>query len=246
MNKITALLFLVFVASYGQTGIGTTSPHISAILEISSTTGGLLVPRMTESQRNAINSPADGLMIHNTTTGCIDFRKSGGWQSGCISRIPPPSHSAANKGRCGGGNITATATSSAGTVIEWYSAASGGTLLATGNSYTRNITSATTVYVCAFNNVTNERSARTAVLLDVGAVPTLVPRLINYEFIDSTRRRLTYERTGGAHTVYVCATAWGCIENWNIIWKGQTASSYNQNNYWFGSCQGPSDLIHFP
>lgn len=52
----------VFPAS-GKVGIGTTTPNVSAILEIKSTTKGVLIPRMTQAQRNAITSPALGLLI---------------------------------------------------------------------------------------------------------------------------------------------------------------------------------------
>jgi hypothetical protein len=52
----------------GQLGIGTTTPSPSAKLEISSTTQGFLPPRMTTTQRDAISSPAAGLIIFNTTT----------------------------------------------------------------------------------------------------------------------------------------------------------------------------------
>lgn len=48
---------------YGQVGIGTTSPHSSAAIEISSTSQGFLPPRMTYTQRNSIISPAAGLQV---------------------------------------------------------------------------------------------------------------------------------------------------------------------------------------
>lgn len=44
----------------------------SAIVELSSTTKGFLPPRMTTTQRNAISSPAAGLMIYNTTTNKLN------------------------------------------------------------------------------------------------------------------------------------------------------------------------------
>ena len=47
-------------------GVGTSSPDNSAKLDVSSTDGGLLIPRMTEVQRDAIATPATGLMIFQT------------------------------------------------------------------------------------------------------------------------------------------------------------------------------------
>ena len=54
------------LATYAQVGIGTTSPDSSAALDISSTNAGLLMPRMTMTQRDAIATPATGLMIFQT------------------------------------------------------------------------------------------------------------------------------------------------------------------------------------
>ena len=50
----------------GSVGIGTITPNSSSKLEIKSTTKGLLIPRMTQTQRNAIASPANGLLIYQT------------------------------------------------------------------------------------------------------------------------------------------------------------------------------------
>jgi hypothetical protein len=47
-------------------GIGTTKPDRSAILDLSSNTKGLLIPRMTLGQRGKIMNPANGLMIYQT------------------------------------------------------------------------------------------------------------------------------------------------------------------------------------
>lgn len=52
--------------SSGSTGIGTSSPAISAILEIKSNSKGMLTPRMKQSERDAIVSPATGLLIFQT------------------------------------------------------------------------------------------------------------------------------------------------------------------------------------
>jgi len=58
---LAAVLFTATTSA--QVGIGTTTPDASAALDITSTTGGLLVPRMTAVQRDAITSPAQGLII---------------------------------------------------------------------------------------------------------------------------------------------------------------------------------------
>ena len=63
-------LVIVFIGSLGfaQTGIGTTTPDASEKLDISSTSKGLLAPRMTASQKTGITLPATGLLIYQTDT----------------------------------------------------------------------------------------------------------------------------------------------------------------------------------
>lgn len=60
-------------------GSGTATPAASAKLELVSTTKGLLIPRMTTTQRNAISSPAVGLMIYNTTDSAFNYYRASGW-----------------------------------------------------------------------------------------------------------------------------------------------------------------------
>lgn len=67
MKKIILILIvLVASLSYGQVGIGTNNPDNSAVLDIESTTKGLLAPRMTAAQRTAISTPAEGLIVFQT------------------------------------------------------------------------------------------------------------------------------------------------------------------------------------
>lgn len=66
MKNILLFVVIIFFSSIvnGQNvGIGTTTPNSSAALEISSTSGGLLIPTMTQAQRDAIHHPAKGLLI---------------------------------------------------------------------------------------------------------------------------------------------------------------------------------------
>ena len=62
----------------GQLAIGTTSPATSAALDITSTTGALLFPRMTSAQRDALTA-ANGMVIYNTTTDKVQARAAGAW-----------------------------------------------------------------------------------------------------------------------------------------------------------------------
>ena len=69
------LLFLVLfqIPTHAQVGIGTTTPDASSILDIESTTQGILTPRMTTAQRIAIASPAEGLMVFDIDEGSFFY-----------------------------------------------------------------------------------------------------------------------------------------------------------------------------
>ncbi|MGH2566653.1 MAG: hypothetical protein ACRDE5_19185, partial [Ginsengibacter sp.] len=61
-------------------GIGTNSPNnTSAILDISSTTKGVYLPRMTTTQRNLISTPLAGLQLFNTSTLQNEFYNGSAW-----------------------------------------------------------------------------------------------------------------------------------------------------------------------
>ena len=64
-----AALIAVSFTTFAQVGIGTTTPNASAALDVTSTTQGFLPPRMTEAQRNAISTPAAGIMVYCTDCG---------------------------------------------------------------------------------------------------------------------------------------------------------------------------------
>ncbi|CCG54651.1 Putative hemagglutinin-related protein precursor [Flavobacterium indicum GPTSA100-9 = DSM 17447] len=99
--KKTIHLFITFfslVISYGQVGIGTTNPHASSILELNSTSQGLLITRLTSAQRDAIISPANGLIIYNTSINCFQYYKNFSWFSLCDATV-----SSLN---CGGGTAS--------------------------------------------------------------------------------------------------------------------------------------------
>jgi hypothetical protein len=63
----TIISFIISIASLAQVGIGTLTPDASSLLDVSSTSQGFLMPRLSSSQRDDILLPAKGLMIYNLT-----------------------------------------------------------------------------------------------------------------------------------------------------------------------------------
>ena len=76
----SALLFITR-ANAQSVGIGTASPNANAALDVTSTTQGLLPPRMTTIQRDAITSPPAGLVIYNTTISAFQCYNGTAWYS---------------------------------------------------------------------------------------------------------------------------------------------------------------------
>jgi hypothetical protein len=75
LSRFVLVLFLICSGYHGHSQVSITTdgsaPDASAMLEINSTSKGLLIPRMTEAQRSSIGSPAAGLMVfqNNNTAG---------------------------------------------------------------------------------------------------------------------------------------------------------------------------------
>ncbi len=95
-NPFFKLLLLGFLLSYqnvfGQVKVGNNAASIdpSAILELEATNKGLLIPRLTSFQRDAISNPAAGLIIYNTETRCFNFFVGPDWFESCgIKTLPP-------------------------------------------------------------------------------------------------------------------------------------------------------------
>ncbi len=63
----------------GEVGIGTASPNASALLDLTSTTKGLLPPRMTTAQRSAISGAVNGLVIYNTNLNQLETYNGSSW-----------------------------------------------------------------------------------------------------------------------------------------------------------------------
>ena len=70
---LSAILVGSSLSGQNNVGIGTTTPNANSILELQSTTQGVLVPRMTSVQRLAIAVPTEGLMVYDIDVDCFFF-----------------------------------------------------------------------------------------------------------------------------------------------------------------------------
>ena len=125
----TFLAAVVFTATtYAQVGIGTTNPNTSAALDITSTTKGLLPPRMTTDERDLITSAAKGLIVFNTTLNTLQINEGDAATANWVSLSSTDTHAIGDSFGGGivffvydGGQhglIAATADQSTG--IRWY------------------------------------------------------------------------------------------------------------------------------
>ena len=85
MKRLYILLLLIFISTpvlFAQqnTGIGTSTPDQSAILDISSLNLGFLIPRMSTAQINTISNPATGLTVYNTDLNYTSFYNGTTWR----------------------------------------------------------------------------------------------------------------------------------------------------------------------
>ncbi|MFD0989088.1 hypothetical protein ACFQ1R_03190 [Mariniflexile jejuense] len=76
---VTILFIVINSAGIAQVGIGTITPDASAMLDINTTTKGLLAPRMTTVQKNAITSPSNGLIVYDTNLGKFSYYNGSTW-----------------------------------------------------------------------------------------------------------------------------------------------------------------------
>ena len=83
---------LLTATTYAQVGVGTTTPDASSALDITSTTKGLLPPRMTTGERNLITSAAKGLIVFNTTLNTLQINEGDATTANWVSLSSADTH----------------------------------------------------------------------------------------------------------------------------------------------------------
>ena len=131
------------------------------------------------STTNSISSPAGtsgtiSVTPYNSASGCTNYTATS--QSVSVTVNPAPTApTAGNASRCGTGTVGVSATAGAGETIDWYSSATGGTLLLSGNSsYTTPSISSTTIYYAEARNTTTGcvSATRTAATVTINTLPS--------------------------------------------------------------------------
>jgi len=104
------------VKSFSKIVVGTGASDPSAILDINSNSKGVLVPKLTDTQRDAILSPAEGLLIFNITSKNFNVYKNGNWFEWQASNcVPQPTTSNAGPDQT---NVNASTPLSANTPVR--------------------------------------------------------------------------------------------------------------------------------
>jgi trimeric autotransporter adhesin len=86
---ITGMLFTLTVNAQQGVAVNTTgaTANPSAILDVSSTSQGLLIPRMNNAERTTISNPANGLIVFDTDCSCLYYFISTGPSSGAWKKL---------------------------------------------------------------------------------------------------------------------------------------------------------------
>jgi hypothetical protein len=159
---LIALSLLITIVTNAQVGVGVVTPETSAMLEVKSTSKGLLPPRMTNAQKLAITNPVAGLIIWcsncGTSGGEIQVYNGTTWTNmivgnasgtiaigdyyggGKVAYILQPSDPGYVAGQVHG-LIAATFDQSLGTAVQWFNGSytttnATGTAIGTGSANT--------------------------------------------------------------------------------------------------------------
>ena len=242
-NFFLSIVILGSCIAQAQVGIGTTTPDASAALDITSTAKGLLPPRMTAAQRDAIATPAQGLMVYCTscgTNGEAQLYNGAAWVNftGGTATVAPPD--APTIGTATGGDDQATVaftapTSDGGASITGYTVTSSPDgITATGTSSPITITGLTNGTAYTFI-VTATNAAGTSAASAASNSVTPTPILAANEVYNPTTNKIWMDRNLGATQVATSIPdedSYGDLYQWGrgtdghqtIVWATPTTS----------------------
>ena len=243
MKHLFTLLvaILITATTYAQVGIGTTEPNASAALDITSTTKGLLTPRMTASERNAINAAATGLIIFCTDCasgeGELQIRLTSSWNKLPVgyANSPPLAIGDNYQGGIvfylngsGGGLIAAVEDQSS--VIRWYNG-SYSTTGATGTAVGTGSTNTTTIITEQGATATSYAAGLARAYTAGGYTDWFLPSKdeLNQMYLKKTDINTTALANGGV--IFTNFYYWSSTEDGNYnAWSQSFDSGYQDNS----------------
>ncbi len=176
----------------------------SAMLEVRSISKGLLLPRLTDAQRNAVISPKAGLLIFNTTTGNLNVFRAGNWyEVAATSCVPQPTTSSPGSNQTSSGtSVTLAANTPVSGTGAWTITSGTGGSITTPSSPTSTFTG-TGTYVLTWTITTSCAASAANVNITIGA-PSCTDGIHNGSETDVDC---------GGGTCAACATGKICIVN---------------------------------
>ncbi len=226
------------ITTNGNVGIGTATPDASALLDLDagSVNGrGLLIPRLTTIQRNAIVSPALSLFIFNTTTNCFEAFVGGAWyaMSCTTTTCTPPAAPTANVASgIGCTSFTANWNASSGATSYYFDVAtdpgftsfvSGYNNLNVGNVTSYSVTGLTagTTYYYRLRAATTCTSGNSGTITTITSTATAQPSVI----IGTTT-----VCQGQSGVTYSVTNVGGVTYTWTYSGTGYTQASGSTTN----------------
>jgi len=185
MKKLSFIIVMLLLNNsllFSQVSINAdnSAPNNSAMLDVKSTTKGMLIPRMTLDQRNAITSPTEGLMVFCTNcaaNGTLSVYSNGAWMTytPCISPSPAAGSDIESPGQI----IWNWMAVAGATGYKWNTTASYGTAVDVGTATSKTETGIVcnttyTRFVWAYNNcgVSEPTTLSQAIATAAPAIPT--------------------------------------------------------------------------
>jgi hypothetical protein len=247
---------------YAQ-GVGISDINIvadpSSILELRSTTQGVLVPRLTTLERDAIVSPADGLLIFNSSSSIFNFYQSG-WQF--LEDTGASDYNAIDA------SSTTTTTSTTDVVVTGMTLSPDtGTYVVNFNSQC-NIPDAiyTTGYNTAipkadldliYTDITNIPVTNTSHPLIFGYGETLTPGVYTLAGAISVAENITLDGGGDPNALFVIRSSAGAFaasagvivnltngtKSSNVYWVSQGAASIGAGSIFYGTLLSNSAAV---
>ena len=143
-TAITACILALFsLDTRAQVGVGTTAPHPTAQLEVQSTSKGLLIPRMLDTERAGIINPATGLLVYQTNGAAGFYYYTGSAWTPLKEEAPT-----------GGGSIIPFASGTPAVVTTLFGGTAGtSTTVGFGNSVTGVYVSGGLIDATTINNI---------------------------------------------------------------------------------------------